>query len=82
MASINVPFDLIFDDFNETPELQAVLNTSHSLWMQSKDREQLRTLAVSDSLLRYLIDNVHMNAKQAAEARNEWISRAMKEGRQ
>lgn len=80
MASVATPFDLIFDDFNETPELQAVVNTNHPLWSESKDRIQLRILVVGDAILRYLITCTGMTAKQAAEVRNEWITTAVKEG--
>ncbi len=80
MASTVTPFDLIFDDFREVPELQAVVNTNHQLWNQSKDRPQLRMLAVGDAILRYLMQTAGMSGNQAAEARNEWILTAMKEG--
>lgn len=80
MTSTATPFDLIFDDFREVPELQAVVNTNHELWNQSKDRSQLRMLAVGDAILRYLMQTAGMSGNQAAEARNEWILTAMKEG--
>ncbi len=80
MSSTATPFDLIFDDFREVPELQAVVNTNHELWSQSKDRPQLRMLAVGDAILRYLMQTAGMSGNQAAEARNEWILAAMKEG--
>ena len=80
LSSGAIPFDLIFDDFHEVPQLQAVINTAHPMWTQSNDKVQLRMLAVSDSILRYLIVRVGLGANLAAEARNEWILKAMKEG--
>lgn len=80
MSSAAIPFDLIFDDFHEVPQLQAVINTAHPLWTQSQDKVQLRMLVVSDSILRYLMHTVGLSANLAAEARNDWILKAMKEG--
>lgn len=69
-------FDYVFDDDSaseDTMNLQAVLNTSHPLFTESKDRDQLRKYALADSILRCLTDTCEMNIGLATETRNRWL---------
>ena len=53
--------------------LLAVLNTNHPLFLKTKDLEQLRVLAIADSILRFLVDECGMSGRKAAEIRSEWV---------
>lgn len=65
------PFDYVLDEAGIA--LLAVLNTSHPLCLQTKDMEQLRILAIADSILRFLVDECGMSGRKAAEVRSAWI---------
>jgi len=69
------PFDFVFSSAGRS--LQAVLNTNHPLHQKSRDVEQLRTLAIADCILRYLVRECAMTGDKAAEIRNIWILAAM-----
>jgi hypothetical protein len=65
------PFDYVLDEAGTA--LLAVLNTGHPLCLQTKDMEQLRILAIADSILRFLVDECGMSGRKAAEVRSAWI---------
>lgn len=71
LSSGDTPFDFVLDESGMA--LLAVVNTSHPLFRETKDEEQLRTLAIADSILRFLVDECGMNGRKAAETRNSWI---------
>ena len=67
----DTPFDFLLDTAGMA--LLAVLNTSHPLFLKTKDMEQLRILAIADSILRFLVDECGMSGRKAAEVRSAWI---------
>lgn len=70
------PFDYLYDD-QDPVGLQTILNTDHPLFGASKDLEQLRQLAVADSILRYLVDRCGIESRRAVEVRNAWLLKAL-----
>lgn len=76
MTSVGPPYDYLWDG-GSPMSLQAVLNTAHPLFVGSKDVEQLRKLAVADSILRCLVDKCGMEGRRSVEARNAWLLAAL-----
>lgn len=72
MSPSGPPFDYLPDD-GDAMGIQAVLNTSHPLYAASKDLNQLRHLAVADSIQRCLVDRCALDGRAATEARNAWL---------
>ena len=72
MSASGPLFDYLSDD-GEPMSLQAVVNTSHPAFAVSKDIDQLRRLAVADSILRCLVDRCGLETRAAVEARNTWL---------
>jgi hypothetical protein len=71
MTADGAPFDYIPD--GDPVDLQTVINTDHPLFLNTKDKDQLRSLGVADSILRYLVDKEGMSSKAAVQVRNEWL---------
>ena len=71
LSTGGTPFDFLLDEAGLA--LLAVLNTSHPLFLETKDMEQLRILAIADSILRFLVDECGMSGRKAAEIRSAWI---------
>lgn len=71
LSTGGTPFDFLLDEAGIA--LLAVLNTSHPLFLETKDVEQLRILAIADSILRFLVDECSMSGRKAAEIRSAWI---------
>jgi len=69
--------DTAFDYLADETTLLTLINTAHPLFMKTKDIDQLRVLAISDSILRYLVDECGMSGRKAAEVRGAWILAAM-----
>ena len=67
------PFDFMWDGTT----LLTVINSAHPLFANAKDKDQLRLLATSDSILRFLISEKGMTPLRAAEVRGAWILAAM-----
>jgi len=71
LSTGDTPFDFLLDTAGMA--LLAVLNTNHPLFLKTKDLEQLRVLAIADSVLRFLVDECGMSGRKAAEIRSEWV---------
>ncbi len=76
LGSDGPPFDYI-DDSEDPVGLQTIVNTDHPLYDRSKDPDQLRRLAVADSILRYLVDRCSVESRRAVEVRNAWLLKVL-----
>jgi hypothetical protein len=76
LGSTEIPYDYIPD--RHAGGLQTVLNTAHPLFLASRDQDQLRVVAVADSIVRFLVNERTLTNRQAADIRNKWITAAMK----
>jgi hypothetical protein len=71
MGKNGPPFDYI--DAGDPVDLQTVINTDHELFINTKDKDQLRKLGIADSILRYLVDKCGEESKAAVRIRNSWL---------
>lgn len=76
LSDDGLPFDYLYDG-QDPVELQTIVSTTHPLFAASKDLEQLRQLAVADSILRYLVDRCGIESRRAVEVRNAWLLKAL-----
>jgi hypothetical protein len=70
-SSEQTPWDYLFDD--AASELQAVLNANSRLFTVVKDEKFLGTLAIADSVTRFLVDKRQLSAADAREIRDRWM---------
>jgi hypothetical protein len=77
-SSEQTPWDYLFDE--AAGELQAVLNANSRLFSVVKDEKFLGTLAIADSVTRFLVDRKQLSAADAREIRDRWMYVALGNG--